>query len=84
MEGWNNMGINKKKLLVTLADKDYINQAKQLFSSVYWNTGWKGNYLLPANEIPEKKLKWFRDEGILIKKCKPLSNSKIERQSPTN
>jgi lipopolysaccharide biosynthesis glycosyltransferase len=63
----------KKSLLVTLADENYIDQAKQLFSSVYWNAGWRGDYLLLAHEIPNKKLKWFRKKGILIKKCKTLS-----------
>ncbi len=67
----------KENLLVTLADKNYIDQAKQLFSSVYWNAGWKGDYMLLAHEIPEKDLKWFRDKGILIKKCKPLYNKPI-------
>jgi lipopolysaccharide biosynthesis glycosyltransferase len=33
--------------------------------------------MLLAHEIPEKDLKWFRDKGILIKKCKPLYNKKI-------
>ena len=28
--------------------------------------------MLLAYEIPEKKLKWFRNKGILIKKCKPV------------
>jgi lipopolysaccharide biosynthesis glycosyltransferase len=68
---------DKKNLLVTLADKNYVNQAKQLFSSVYWNAGWTGDYMLLAHEIPEKELKWFRDKGILIKKCKPLYNKII-------
>ncbi|MDP2925795.1 MAG: glycosyltransferase [Nanoarchaeota archaeon] len=62
----------KKNLLVTLADKNYINQAKQLFSSVYFNSGWKGDYMLLSHEIPEKDLKWFRKKRILIKKCKPI------------
>jgi len=62
----------KKNLLVTLADKNFVEQAKQLFSSVYWNAGWKGDYMLLAYNIPENKLKWFRDKGILIKKCKPV------------
>lgn len=62
----------KKDLLVTLADKNYIEQAKQLFSSVYYNAGWKGDYMLLAHEIPEKDLKWFRKKGILIHKCIPL------------
>ena len=63
---------NHDAVLVTLADKNYIDQAKQLFSSVYWNAGWKGDYMLLAHEIPEKDLKWFRKKGIFVKKCKPL------------
>jgi glycosyltransferase involved in cell wall biosynthesis/LPS sulfotransferase NodH len=66
----------KKNLLVTLANRQYVNQAKQLFSSVYWNSGWKGDYMLLAHKIPEKELKWFRKKGILVKKCKPLSNKR--------
>ena len=62
----------KKSLLVTLADEHQIDQAKQLFSSVYWNSGWKGDYMLLAYGIPEKKLRWFRKKGILIKKCRPI------------
>ncbi|MBR9706046.1 hypothetical protein GOV14_03365 [Candidatus Pacearchaeota archaeon] len=67
---------NKKNLLVTLADKNYISQAKQLFSSAYWNAGWKGDYMLLAYEIPEKKLLWFRDKGIKIKKVKLIKDLK--------
>jgi lipopolysaccharide biosynthesis glycosyltransferase len=59
----------KKDLLVTLADGNYVDQAKQLFSSVYWNAGWKGDYMLLAYDIPEKDLKWFSDKGILVKEC---------------
>lgn len=66
----------KKSLLVTLADENYIDQAKQLFSSIYFNAGWKGDYMLLAHEIPEDELKWFRDKGILIKECKPFYNKK--------
>jgi lipopolysaccharide biosynthesis glycosyltransferase len=65
---------NRRNLLVTLADKNYIQQAKQLFSSVYWNAGWEGDYLLLAHEIPDEELQWFTDKGILIKKCNPLRN----------
>jgi lipopolysaccharide biosynthesis glycosyltransferase len=67
----------KKSLLVTLADKNYIRQAKQLFSSVYFNAGWKGDYMLLSHEIPEKELRWFRKKGILIYKCKPIVKEKI-------
>lgn len=59
-------------LLVTLADKNYIDQAKQLFSSVYFNAGWKGDYMLLSYEIPGEDLQWFRNKGISIKECKPL------------
>jgi lipopolysaccharide biosynthesis glycosyltransferase len=62
----------KKNLLVTLADEKYVEQAKQLFSSAHNNGGWDGDYMLLAYKIPEKKLKDFRDKGILIKKCRPL------------
>ena len=67
---------NRRNLLVTLADKNYIQQAKQLFSSVYWNAGWKGDYLLLAHEIPEDELKWFTDKKFLVKKCTPLCDQK--------
>jgi lipopolysaccharide biosynthesis glycosyltransferase len=66
-----------KSVLVTLADKKFVNQAKQLFSSVYFNAGWKGDYLLLSVGIPEKDLEWFRQKGILINKCSLLSKNKI-------
>jgi len=69
----------KRNLLVILADKNYVEQAKQLFSSVYFNAGWKGDYMLFAYKIPEKELKWFRKKGILVKKCKPLSHKDFSR-----
>jgi lipopolysaccharide biosynthesis glycosyltransferase len=67
-----NVGQTKNNLLVTLADGNYIDQAKQLFSSVYWNAGWKGDYMLLAYNIPEKDLTWFRDKGILVRDCEPI------------
>jgi len=69
--------MKSKTLLVTLADENYVKQAKQLFSSAYFNGGWKGDYMLLAHNIPESKLKWFRKKGILIKKCKPLYKKTI-------
>ncbi len=64
----------KKNLLVTLANRNYIDQAKQLFSSVYFNAGWNGDYMLLAHKIPEKELKWFKSKGILIKQCNDICN----------
>jgi len=69
-----------KNLLVAMSDKNGVEQAKQLFSSVYWNAGWKGDYMLLSYKIPEKELKWFRKEGILIKKCEPIfDKEKLKR-----
>jgi lipopolysaccharide biosynthesis glycosyltransferase len=64
----------KENLLVTLADVNFLEQAKQLFSSVYWNAGWDGNYMLLAHEIPASDLDWFKRRGILIKEIQPLDN----------
>jgi len=69
----------KQNLLVTISDENYVNQAKQFFSSVYFNSGWDGDYMLISHEIPEKKLKWFREKGILVKKIKPITNEKVGR-----
>jgi lipopolysaccharide biosynthesis glycosyltransferase len=66
-----------RAVLVTLADENYIDQAKQLFSSVYWNSGWKGDYLLLARKIPEDKLKWFIDKGIIVRRINPVVNEPL-------
>jgi len=68
---------------VTLADKNYVKQAKQLFSSAYWNAGWKGDYMLLSHKVPEKELKWFRKKGILVKKCELFDKKDFEYWPPT-
>jgi lipopolysaccharide biosynthesis glycosyltransferase len=67
----------KRNLLVTLANEDYVEQAKQLFSSAYFGGGWDGDFMLLAHGIPEEKLKDFRDKGILIKKCRLVLPKRI-------
>ncbi len=64
-------------VLITLADKNFIPQAKQLFSSAYWNGGWQGDFLLLAHEVPEEDLRWFREKGIIVFPCKPLSEKEL-------
>lgn len=64
----------KKNLIVTLANDDYLDKAKQVLSSVYFNAGWKGDYLLLAHDINDKKLTWFINKGIQIYKTKKLGN----------
>lgn len=63
----------KDSVLVTLADGNYVEQAKQLFSSVYQNAGWQGDYLLLAHRIAEPELQWFRQRGIGVMECEPVS-----------
>lgn len=62
----------KKGILVALADKKFLNQAKQLFSTVYWNSGWQGDYCLLAYEVPQSEQEWFTERGIFVKNCAPL------------
>jgi len=69
--------MTKENLLVTLADRNFVEQAKQLFSSVYWNAGWRGDYMLLSHDIPEDILQWFKDKNILIKEIEPLDNRLI-------
>lgn len=67
----------KKNLIATLADKNYVNQAKQLFSGLFFYAGWQGDYMLLAQEIPDKELGWFINKGILVKKCKPIAEEVV-------
>ncbi len=62
----------KRSLLVTLADGNYVDQAKQLFSGVYYNSGWRGDYMLLSHGIPEDELEWFEERGIIVRRCEPL------------
>lgn len=65
-------GRSKNHVLVTLATRDYIDMAKQLFSSAYFNGGWDGDYLLLAHDITDEELSWFRERGIIIRHTAPL------------
>jgi len=59
----------KKNVIVTLADESFIDQAKQLFSSIYFNAKWKGDCLLLTNKMSKSNQEWFEKRGILIKVC---------------
>lgn len=71
------MSINKKNLIVTLTDANFINQAKQLFASVYFKAGWQGDYLLLACGLSDEDKVWFKTKGILVYDCQPLSNQPV-------
>ena len=62
----------KNNLVVTLANKQYVEQAKQVFSSLYFNATWDGDYMLLAYQVPKQELTWFLERGILIKECEEV------------
>lgn len=76
-----NDNMKKRNVIVTLADRKYLPQAKQLFSSVYLNGGWDGEYLLLAHEIPKKELEWFEKKGIIVRKCRRISYTTPQKGS---
>ncbi|MCB9358782.1 hypothetical protein H6503_02530 [Candidatus Woesearchaeota archaeon] len=69
----------KQKVLVTLIDSGWVDQAKQLFSSVFFNSGWEGDFLLMHNGIQTNDAKWFKEKGILLKKINICTNKKINQ-----
>ena len=71
------MNHNKKNLIVTLADANFIDQAKQLFSSVYFKSGWQGDYMLLNAGLSEVDLAWFKNKGIFIYNTSALSNKPV-------
>ena len=67
--------MNKKRnILVTLADENYIDQAKQVFSGAYHNAGWSGDYMLLCNNIDRKDKEWFQKKGIIVNEKNPPLN----------
>ena len=57
-------------VLVTLSDMNFLDQAKQLFSSAYLNGGWRGDYCLLSHNLSEDAVKMFKDRGIIVYECK--------------
>ncbi len=65
----------KDSVFVTLADRNYLSQAKQLFASAHLEGMWGGDYLLLAHEVPRRELAWFRDRGIHVKECRQVGTA---------
>ncbi len=63
-------------LIATVADTRYIEQAKQLFASVYFAGGWQGDYMLLSFGIPADERRWFEERGILVRTCDPIFEEK--------
>jgi len=56
-----------RRLLVTVADENYLEAARQLFASVHFEAGWSGDLMLLAHEVPDEQLEPFRERGILVR-----------------
>jgi lipopolysaccharide biosynthesis glycosyltransferase len=72
----------QKNLVVVLSDRNHINQAKQVFSSVFFKAKWKGDMLLLSHNIPNNQLHWFRERHILVKAYKPITTKFIGNDPP--
>ncbi|MDA3802947.1 MAG: NAD-dependent epimerase/dehydratase family protein [Patescibacteria group bacterium] len=75
---YSDKGVWKKKnnLLVSLADTNFVNAAKQLFASVYLNAGWDGDYMLISSSLKKEEVKDFTDRGIIVYQPELISTIK--------
>ncbi|MCB9358781.1 hypothetical protein H6503_02525 [Candidatus Woesearchaeota archaeon] len=71
-----------KSVIVTMGNSKYLDAVKQLFSSIYHNSGWKGDYLFLHRDVQEKDLEWFKSKGILLKKISPIRKKRITDFNP--
>jgi lipopolysaccharide biosynthesis glycosyltransferase len=70
----------KKSLLVTLADRQYFQAAKQLIASAYFNARWDGDYMILSYDLSKKQSQWFKDRNIIVKSCPPVfSHSRLRK-----
>lgn len=65
---------DKKNLIITVSDANFVKQAKQLFSSVYFNSGWEGDYMLLTHGLAQEDRDWFESKGIIVFDPPPFSD----------
>jgi lipopolysaccharide biosynthesis glycosyltransferase len=73
----------KNNLVVTLADSNYFDQARQVLSSVYFNSGWKGDYMVLAHDMKDEQVEWFNDRGIIVKKIGKIGKTELPNHPGT-
>lgn len=56
----------KKSILLTVANENYLEYAKQLYSGAYFKGKWRGKVGLITDSNNKKKLEWFLKRGIKI------------------
>ena len=59
-------------LLATLADRNFVEPAKQLFASAFHHGAWPGDYLLLAHDLSKAETAWFSQRGISVHPCPAL------------
>ncbi|MCC5918315.1 MAG: hypothetical protein JJU02_13430 [Cryomorphaceae bacterium] len=69
-------------ILVLVSDDWYLEYTKQVFYSAHRYGNWQGEYGLFVHNIPEEKLKWFRDRGIHIFNPEPLIHRDVNGWPP--
>ena len=58
-----------KKLLVTIADRNYLNISRKLFASILANKTWIDDFMLiTTNDVEDKDLKWRKYVNEKLKK----------------
>lgn len=72
----------QKSVVVTLVNADYVERAKQLFSSLYYNAKWPGNCALMHYGVSETDINWFKRRGIITIFSPPLHSESISRYAP--
>lgn len=56
-----------RSVIATIATESYLDMAKQLFSSAYFDGAWDGDFLLlKFGKIKNEKLAWFMQRGIYV------------------
>ena len=56
-----------RSVIATIATESYLDMAKQLFSSAYFDGAWDGDFLLlKFGKIKNEKLAWFRQRDIYV------------------
>ncbi|MGA1848893.1 MAG: glycosyltransferase, partial [Thermoplasmatota archaeon] len=73
----------KKDLVVTLADGNYFDQARQVLSSVYHYSGWKGDYMLLAVRMNREQREWFEGKGIIVKEIDDIAKNSLPHHPTT-
>lgn len=70
-----------RAVLIAVTDRNYLEPAKQLFSSAHFRGGWSGDLLLLHHGLTEQEQAWFHDRGILADEATPTVDHALGRHS---